>query len=718
MGRSEGQPRVAWALVLLVVGAWLVALLVDGGRIGGTADPDATVIGATGAPAGGPSNGGAGSAGSSRHDVVVIGVPGLTWDLIDADRAPFLDELSTRSATAALILRGRHEVTCAADAWLTLGAGDRAGTDLVGCGDAGDSAWPVSEVVTPLDGGRGLITPSSWARWEQAVGQQSVPRELGTLADSLQETPTEGSGEAGAGACVAAYSPRAALAAAGPDGRVEHYAPLGLSTAADLRDECRLHLVETATVQSGDRGGLLAGVDADLRTLVDSLGPGTTVLVTGLGHTGGRAEPMALLLHTPDEQAGRLSSLTTRQDQLVQLTDLTVGVHQLLGLTWDDALAGDALVRTEGPDASARATDLAEAIGWSKLLQPWVMGAVGLVLVPALLVTTWLRRRGAARALAVTAMAVPAAAFAAGLVPWWRAGQPFVALTLVVLGLAGVIAAVALAGPWRRHPLGPPAVVAAATLVVLGVDVILGARLGLVSVLGLLPVSAGRFYGQGNVGFGVVLGAVLVLAAAVLALMPGRRVQAAVAVALLGVAATVVNAAPQAGADFGGVPTLVVAIGLIVMAALQVAWSPLRLLLLALGAGVAAAGVMVLDWSRGAGSRTHLGDFVQAIIDGTALGIVTRKLEQSLGILVAYPASWLAVVALVALGWIIVRRPRWTARLWELDGMRPVALASLVALVLAWVLNDSGIAAAGLGLTMLVAAAWAVLLAPAIERRP
>ena len=80
--------------------------------------------------------------------------------------------------------------------------------------------------------------------------------------------------------------------------------------------------------------------------------------------------------------------------------------------------------------------------------------------------------------------------------------------------LAGLVAGVAWAGPWRRHRIGPSAVVAAITMVVLGADVLVSSRLGLVSVLGLQPVTAGRFYGQGNVGFGVMLGCLLVVCAA------------------------------------------------------------------------------------------------------------------------------------------------------------------------------------------------------------
>src|SRR5690606_11726355 len=124
---------------------------------------------------------------------------------------------------------------------------------------------------------------------------------------------------------------------------------------------------------------------------------------------------------------------------------------------------------------------------------------------------------------------------------------------------------------------------------------------------------------------------------------------------------------------------------------------------------VVAAVVMTLDWLRGPERRTHLGEFVQRVLDGEALGVVTRKLDQSLGILVSYPLSWLAVVALVLVAAVVVRRPGWSEPLWRHPGLHPAAVAGLVAVALAWALNDSGIAVVALALTVLVAAALHVL---------
>ncbi|UJH69827.1 hypothetical protein [Ornithinimicrobium sp. INDO-MA30-4] len=114
-----------------------------------------------------------------------------------------------------------------------------------------------------------------------------------------------------------------------------------------------------------------------------------------------------------------------------------------------------------------------------------------------------------------------------------------------------------------------------------------------------------------------------------------------------------------------------------------------------------AGSLMIIDFLRPAGSRTHLGEFVQAVIDGEAWQIVTRKLDQSVGILIAYPASWIAVVVLLLVAWVVARP---TSKVWQTPMMRAGAMALLACWFLGWVLNDSGIAVAALGLTVAIGA--------------
>ena len=95
-------------------------------------------------------------------------------------------------------------------------------------------------------------------------------------------------------------------------------------------------------------------------------------------------------------------------------------------------------------------------------------------------------------------MAVPAASYLAGLVPWWLLPHPAAWLYGLTACWTAVIGAIALAGPWRRDPIAPLGLVTALTAAVIAVDVATGSRLQLGAPFGLSAVVAGRFYGIGN----------------------------------------------------------------------------------------------------------------------------------------------------------------------------------------------------------------------------
>jgi hypothetical protein len=108
------------------------------------------------------------------------------------------------------------------------------------------------------------------------------------------------------------------------------------------------------------------------------------------------------------------------------------------------------------------------------------------------------------------------------------------------------------------------------------------------------------------------------------------------------------------------------------------------------GAAVLAVGVIsVLDWRRGTDGRTHLGNFVQRIIDGDALEVISRKAVASaetifsiVGIasLVIGVALWIAIFKYVL--------PRISS---EFTTARSTVIAALIVAILGTLLNDGGI---------------------------
>ena len=691
---ESGGRRFAWAvfgLVVLVLGATMVASLA-GVRAAGT---------------------GGEALQPNGDEVVVVGAPGLTWSDVSESGTPTLWALVGEGASGGLIVRGTHEVTCPADGWLTLGAGQRASADDDGVQDCGEIPAVAAGAESVDRTGDTSATIPEWPSWAAAAERRPLDAVLGTLGSSLEAE----------GRCVRAGGPLAALGAAGTTGGVSRYSPGGL--AAYSPAVCDVTLLDAGLISNAADA---EAFDAQLAGLTRALPEAATLVVAGISDRGEVPGIRSVLVWREGMASGALHSPTTRQRGLAQTTDLSATILTLAGATVPEAVSGQGLqVAPDSGDAAHRVEsrqDLAAAIDGARALQAPVL-AIGCVLALSALATLVVRRRWTSvRALGLGAMAFPSAAFLAGLVPWWRFEPQWVGLVGVLVVLVAVHVAVALAGPWRAHPLGPPAVIAALTVLVLGVDVVLGGRLGLISMLGVLPLSAGRFHGMGNVGFGIFAVSGLLLAGFLVSLLRSRpmsrRTAAAVVVGVLGLLLVLIDGAPTWGADFGGVPALVVGLGVLGLAAAQIRLTPWRALLVGGAALLAAAALMLLDWLRPEGSRTHLGDFAQSVVDGEALGIVGRKLDQSLGILVRYPISWLAVLVLVLLIWAVAsptsRPGRILAPLWQLPLLRATAGALITVLVIGWALNDSGVAVVGIGLAVAIAAAIAIAAAVTAPR--
>ncbi|MCK0112180.1 hypothetical protein MWU75_08530 [Ornithinimicrobium sp. F0845] len=693
MTESAGR-RFAWQVfglvVLLLVGTMVASLL--GARASGRAGDPVEQTGG---------------------EVVVVGAPGLSWSDVSEHGTPTLWSLVGDGASAGLIVRGAHELTCPADGWLTLSAGQRAAADDDGVQDCAEVPEVVTgEASTPARIGDVEATIPEWNSWVEAAARRPLDAELGSLGSAVEAD----------GRCIRAGGALAALGAAGTEGEVSQYAESELT--AYQPGVCHVTLLDAGVIADPAEAGTL---DARLDVLLDRLPDDATLVVAGLADRDGRAGARAVVVWREGMEPGVLHSPTTRQDGLVQTTDLTATVLTLAGVPVPEAVSGlPVSVQADDGTASDRVgsrQDLTAGINGAKALAIPVLGIGCLLALVALGALALTGRRTGVRVLGLAAMAFPSASFLAGLFPWWRGSPQWLTLTVVLVVLVAAHVAVAVAGPWRHHPVGPPAIVAALTVVVVGVDVILGSRLALISILGAQPITAGRFYGMGNVGYGVFAVSGLLLAGLLAVLVRSRRgtrrVEAVLVVGVLGLLLVLVDGAGSWGADFGGVPALVVALGVLGLAAAEIRLTPVRALLIGAGALVVAALLMFVDWLRPADSRTHLGNFLQSVIDGGAIDIVLRKLDQSLGILVRYPVSWVAALVLVVVVWAVLapssRPGRAIAPLWQIPLLHSTILAVLTCLVIGWALNDSGIAVVGIGLAVAIAAA--ITVGASVSRR-
>lgn len=636
--------------------------------------------------------------------VVVVGVPGLRWDHVDARSTPTLWRLAGKGGVGALSVTGARPVTCPVDGWLTLGAGNRARGPAPAGGEC--AALPSAPDGT-ASGPAELADFASLARDNDRLRYGT---ELGGLAGALRA----------AGGCLAAAGPGAPLAAAGPEGKVD-VVTSGLGFAATYT-RCTVTLVGLPPV-SGDPATVTAA-DTVLAAVDGARPPGSELLVVGLAETSPRQARLHVAIALgPGYDGGLLTSASTRRAPYVQLVDVAPTVLRDLGRVRPEAMVGQPWLTTGGRsgDPAGRVAALVDADRAAaeslRLVAPFfeVLVAGQLLLFPVAGLAIRRQPPGAGRdrmrrllrlaGLAGAALLV--ATFLANLVPWWRAGHPLAALVVALAVADAAVVTLALAGPWRRHPLGPPAAVAGVTAAVLALDLLTGARLQISSLAGYSPLVAGRFAGLGNIAFGVFATAALFLATA---LATGRSRRTALwTVTGVGAVAVLVDGAPSLGSDFGGVLALVPAFALLAMllAGIRVTW--LRLV----GAGGAGALLVaafaLLDYARPADRQTHLGRFVGQLLHGDAGTVVRRKAVAEATTLTTSLLTLLVPVAVAIVVWALARPPGWLrATFARAPALRAGLVATVLMGVVAALVNDSGVIIPAVAMTVAIPLTLAV----------
>ncbi|MFI7105423.1 hypothetical protein ACIBK9_03870 [Nonomuraea sp. NPDC050227] len=749
----------------MLLGLLIAALLLPG-----------TAAAAQGSAAAASGNGVPGQGGPAGRRVVVVGVPGLQWSDFSESGTPTLWKLVAQGSSASLSTRAvppkDRGLTCPMAGWLTVSAGQRAGTPGQGC----PAATP------PQPAGEGATVPG----WRELVAFQAdtgYAAQIGTLGQLV----ADGGGK------VAAIGPGAALAAADKTGKITKYAPtldalndltpynLIVFEAADLttawaRGPLDDHGIPVS-LPAAERQAAVTRADQQIAALIGKVPQNTTVLLAGISDLSPNAHLHAALATGPSPsgqpypRGGSLTASSTRQDGLVTITDLTATAIQLLGLTAPRDVVG----RAWQPDgdasapAAATVTRLADGDLASQVLRdvrgPFFTVLVSVQLLFYALAALALRRRRSSRArqalpasdaagssadrtptataavpgapqandhpapaaggdpadaskllaaiqvVATVSGAIAVSTFLAQLVPWWSLPMPMVSVIVTILAIAALITGLAFAGPWRAHVLGPLTVVAAVTSLALLIDVMTGSALQVNAVTGYEPVTGGRFYGFSNIAFAVYATGTVLGLAGVAHWLLGRGVSRTVVVALCGLYgafAVFADGSPSWGADFGGVPAFVigVAVFLILLSGRRV--SVVKLLLVGVGAVALIAAISIFDWMRPADRRTHLGAFVQQIIDGQAWTVVGRKFGAMIGVTVGnWPLTLLSLVALAFLFLVLARPSRWgISALGQAYTLAPPLRAGLFGTLtcafIGFLMNDSGIAIPAMALTVAV----------------
>jgi hypothetical protein len=656
------------------------------------------------------------AAGVSQH-VVIVGISGLRWTDVSAASTPALWRVASEGSPGSLVDYAILPHTCPADAWLTMNAGNRARLPHTEKGPC-----PALPTVTGRSGAGATVAGTTPA---QITAMSSLTR----FNQQFHTSPQWGllASAAGRGSCSTAVGPGAALALASSSGQVSGYRPALPATASadrQLLARCPLTVVDLGSLPATDgaaRTGAVQHADAELAAITAALPSGTTLMVTAPGASANPPHLQVVAVSGSGYRTGLLDAASTRQPGMVVLTDLTPTVLSWRGQTVPSDIVGSPITRAGRGGAStggrgAGAPPVRSLIGQDTQAQVWTSthtiffwtyalldaaACIGIGLVWWGAQPSRRRARAARWRISGTVLAsVPAGSFLANLVPWWQFAHPALWLYGFTAVWTALIGAVALGGPWRRDPFGPPGVVAAVTVGVIGIDVITGSRLQMGTPFGLSVLEAGRFYGIGGEAVGLYAVCGILAAAwagrAVLRRANGQRGRAVLAALAVAVFAVVACGWPQFGGKVGGTIAMVPGFVLLIMALARVRITVRRVIVI-LGSGLALFLVFALiNYFVPATGHSDIGVFAGNLLHGRAGGLLTRKVTSMLGSLAVNTYSPVVPLVVVLIG-LVLLKPGWfrvqaVPRAYAAEPLMAITLATMwLVAVLGWFADDSGI---------------------------
>jgi hypothetical protein len=712
----------------------------------GTA-PRAATASAAGAP-------GAKESTAPTGKVVLIGVPALQWSDVNPSDTPNLWRLTGRGAAGSLSVRTIGSWTCATDGWLSVSSAHKAKAFPIGCN------LPTPPVPEGGIGTGGAATVADFARWRQGNLADTFQARIGLLGDAIHA----------AGGSTAAVGAGGAVAAADRRGRVDAYAGTLESmpprvwasatfTAVDIdvivrtyADRGVLNEQRERPVTEQLRRGAVRQADTAIGKAAAAAPAGATVLIAGISDAGNRPHLRVALAVGGRYGPGFLTSSATRREGMVHLSDVGTTVLAAAGVGLPDGAVGkimtgpppagppsggvppntpsDSFGGTDDPTQSVvtRLAGTDAAAQTIRLIKgPFFIANVVIQLLLYLAAAIVLRRRQGTRRrrvlmltriVAIAGAALPAAAFLANLLPWWRAANPVPVLLTAYVVMDALVVAAALAGPWRRGVAGvvvPGTIVAAITALLLAADVVTGSRLQLNSPTGYDALAGGRFHGFGNIAFAVFATSMLLAAAGLahLLLSRDRRLAAVLAIAGLGAVAIVLDGHPNWGSDFGGVVSLLpgVAVAALIVSGRRVSFGKVALF----GAcGIAVVAAMTyLDYSRPPQERTHLGQFAAQLFSGEGIPpVIARKLQGMLNTVGSPTLLPVILAALAFLVFVLLRPGRYQTGGLQIayehfPALRAGLIGALITALVGFGINDSGAAIPALSLTIAIPLALA-----------
>lgn len=466
--------------------------------------------------------------------------------------------------------------------------------------------------------------------------------------------------------------------------------------------------------------GGITEIDAAVDAASSSIGEqDTLIIISAASGPAGRSERLGVaIIRGPLYPSGLLNSVSTHRKGLVTADDMIGSMLRALGL--DSGVAAECFDDGRSPtERVSRLTEIDVSVGAAERMRISMFN-IYTIAMAALLLAGWLvaERFRTARRFAywslvlrralLFGLSMPAGAtilFAVDRYP--ESAVRIIGLMLAATGFVWIFAEFA----WHRwRTAGAIGLIGTVTAVVLATDQLLGAPLSLAGVFSYSPVAAFRFFGIGNEGAALLVGAAIVGIALELDSLEVSATARRLVIAGTGVVAVGVCVLPAFGAN-----VIVSLWGTAAFAAFYLAAEGRRPGILELVAVVAVAlGAVVLAVLLDRfGGGTHIGRAINDVSGSGVNGLIAERISTSIRIFTASP---LPAIVLAIAGAFAYMRARARGEMARVLSEYPVFAAAVVGgLVGGFVgafAEDSGIVVLALVLMYSASALVALMLEP------
>jgi len=440
----------------------------------------------------------------------------------------------------------------------------------------------------------------------------------------------------------------------------------------------------------------LGELDPDARALVmiaTTPAPGDPPWLGAAALAEGRAGAMGVALAArsePPEVASTLTSDSTHRIGVVTGPDVAATAIDTAGLPVATDPEGSPIRVVDAPPPVGlyeRYLDqrrLAVPVGIVTGLYALAAGLLGLMLLLTRSGSPRMRTNAGLAAIAVVPLS-------AGLMLVGHLDRLTYPTVFAFLAVFASLALLAMATVRRRaDTLGSVAALGAGLLAMFAAEAALGWTATLTPLLGGAQLDGGRFFGLPNVQIGLLMGATLYVA---------QRLRSWAAGVLLLLASALFAGLPWTGSNIGAAVTIAAAAGI---------WWGLRAdagrlravtILRVLAAVLGTVAVVVIAHRYISNTPTHISRF--ASDTGGLAGLwdeAVHRLGVGMDLLVRNPFGLIPVVGVLATLWLVLRPPAGLRpSLADHPAWRDALVTILLGSVIAYVANDSGAAAIGLG---------------------